>query len=104
MAAYTPFNPARGTGQMVVTSTTSAAFTIGKGNRSLRVTNPSAIAVYFVTYDSTVETARTATNKDTMVLSLQSIVIEKPLDHNMVAIVADSATPSIHMQPGEGGI
>lgn len=72
MSSESPFQPARGKNQKVTASTTSAIITCGAGNHALRVVNQGAV-----------------------------LVIEKPLDHDSVAYLADSTTTLMHFQPGE---
>ena len=106
MTIASPFQPARGQGAKVTTSTSSATVTMGFGCKSLRAINLGATAIYFRTGKAADGTV-TATNADTPIGPSTSagsvIVIEKPQDHDTVAYIADSATPVAHFQPGEGG-
>ncbi len=103
--ADTPFQPQRGSNQKVTASTTSAAITIGAGRRSLRVCNAGAVVGYFRTYKAS-DGAQTASVADTPVLpasaASSTLVIEKPIDHDSVAYIADSTTTVMHFQAGEG--
>lgn len=106
MAAGTPFKPARGKNQKVTATTTSQTITIGAGNLSIRVINAGAVVGYFVTYKASDET-RACTNAETPIAVAGAagsvLVIEKPLDHDTIAYLADSSTTVLHFQPGEGG-
>ena len=65
MSTYTPFMPKKGGNQKVSATTTSAAITIGKGNKSLRVINAGANVTYFRTFNLANDGAQAATNADT---------------------------------------
>jgi len=105
MSAESPFQPKRGGNQKVTATTTSQTITIGAGNRSLRVLNSGTVVGYFVTYQAGVDT-RACTNAETPVgpagAASSTVVIEKPVDHDTVAYLADSTTTVMHFQPGEG--
>lgn len=106
MAAGTPFKPARGKNQKVTATTSSQVITIGAGNLSVRIINAGSVVGYFVTYKASDET-RTASVADTPIAVAGAagsvLVIEKPLDHDTIAYIADSTTTVLHFQPGEGG-
>lgn len=106
MTIASSFQPKRGSNQKVSASTTSASITVGAGERSLRVCNAGAVVGYFRTYRAA-DGAATASASDTPVLpasaASSTLVIEKPIDHDSVAYVSDSATTTLHFQPGEGG-
>lgn len=106
MSTDTPFMPRRGANKKVTASTTSATVAFGAGEKSLRVANASAVVIYFRTFDSANETG-TATTADTPVLpasaASSTLIIEKPVNHDSVAYIADSGTGNtVHFQPGEG--
>lgn len=105
MSAESPFQPARGRNQKVTASTTSATITIGKGNHAIRVVNQGAVLGYFVTFSSTDEPGKQCTTAETPVAvsggAGSVLVIEKPLDHDSIAYLADSTTTVMHFQPGE---
>jgi hypothetical protein len=110
MTTQSPFRPFRGANQKQTATTTSAPFTIGIGQRSVRFLNAGAVVVYVRTgrsgasYEGTI----VATNADTPIGPASSasscLVIEKPPEHDTVAILADSTTSVINFQPGEGGM
>lgn len=106
MSADTPFGPARGKNQKVTATTTSQLITIGAGNHSIRVINAGSVVGYFVTYKASDET-RVCTAGETPIAVAGAagsvLVIEKPLDHDTIAFLADSTTTVLHFQPGEGG-
>lgn len=106
MSACIPFAPARGSNYVVTATTTSQIITIGAGNHSIRVVNVGSVVGYFATYKASDETY-TCTNKETPVAVTGSagstLIIEKPLDHDTIAFLADSTTTIMHFQPGEGG-
>jgi hypothetical protein len=106
MSSDTPFNPARGKNQKVTATITSQAITIGGGSHSIRVINQGAVVGYFVTYKASDET-RVCANTETPIAVAGAagsvLVIEKPIDHDTIAFLADSVTTILHFQPGEGG-
>lgn len=105
MSSESPFQPARGKNQKVTASTTSAIITCGAGNHALRVVNQGAVLGYFVTFKAADEPAKVCTANETPVAvsggAGSVLVIEKPLDHDSVAYLADSTTTIMHFQPGE---
>lgn len=106
MSAESPFSPARGKNQKVTATTTSQLITIGAGNHSIRVINAGAVVGYFVTYKASDETRVCTVNETPIAVAGAAgsvIVIEKPLDHDTIAYLADTVTAVLHFQPGEGG-
>ena len=105
MAIVSAFQPKRGANQKVTATTTSQVITIGAGNKTIRALNTGAEVAYFVTYKAGNET-RTATIADTPIGpagTMSSVTfIEKPMDHDTLAYIADSATTIVNFQPGEG--
>ena len=110
MSVSSPFQPSKGKNQRVTATTSSATAAFGKGQKSLRVLNASAVVIYFRTFDSTdtQEAAKACTNAECPVgpagAASSTLVIEKPENHDSVAYLADSGTGNVvHFQPGEGG-
>jgi hypothetical protein len=106
MASDTPFAPARGKNQKVTATTTSQTITIGAGNYSIRVINAGSVVGYFVTYKASEQTLACTANETPVAVAGAAgsvLVIEKPLDHDTIAFLADSTTTVMHFQPGEGG-
>lgn len=105
MSSESPFQPARGKNRRVTASTTSAIITCGAGNRAIRVVNQGAVLGYFVTFKAADEPGKLCTNAETPVAvsggTGSALVIEKPLDHDSIAYMADSTTTVMHFQPGE---
>ena len=106
MSAGTPFKPKRGANQKVTATTTSQLITVGTGERSIRVINAGTIVGYFVCYKAS-DDARTASVADTPIAVAGAagsvLVIEKQLDDDTIAFIADSLTSVLHFQVGEGG-
>lgn len=102
MSVESPFQPQRGAGQKVTASTTSAAITIGRGCKSIRAVNAGTVLAYFVTYRAA-DGAVTASATQAALAPGASAIFEKDVDHDMLAYVADSGTPVLHFQSGEGG-
>lgn len=105
MSAESPFQPARGKNQKVTASTTSATITCGAGNHAIRIVNQGSVLGYFVTFKASDEPGKTCTTNETPVAvsggAGSVLVIEKPLDHDSIAYLADSTTTVMHFQPGE---
>lgn len=105
MSSGSPFQPARGKNRKVTASTTSAIITCGAGNHAIRVVNQGAALGYFVTFKAADEPGKQCTNAETPVAVSGGygsvLVIEKPLDHDSIAYLADSTTTVMHFQPGE---
>jgi hypothetical protein len=102
MTILAPFKPHQGTNQVVTPAAASAAITIGKGDKSIRVCNSGANIGYFrtgIAADGTV----TATTADVPVLSGTCLVIEKPQDHDTLAYISSGGT-TFQAMSGEGGI
>lgn len=106
MSAGTPFKPKRGANQKVTATTTSQLITVGAGERSVRIINAGTIVGYFVCYKAS-DGARLATSNDTPIAVAGAagsvLVIEKSLDDDTIAFIADSTTTIMHFQVGEGG-
>lgn len=106
MSAGTPFKPKRGANNKVTASTTSAIITVGAGEHSVRVINAGSVVGYFVCYKAS-DGARTASAADTPIAVAGAagsvLVIEKQLDDDTIAYIADSTTTVLHFQVGEGG-
>ena len=105
MTIASAFQPKRGANQKVTATTTSQIITIGAGNKTIRALNVGAIVAYFVTYKASDET-RVATVGDTPIgpagAASSVTFIEKPMDHDTLAYIADSVTTIVNFQPGEG--
>lgn len=106
MSAGTPFKPKRGGNNKVTATTTSQNVTVGAGERSVRIINAGSIVGYFVCYKAS-DGARTASAADTPIAVAGAagsvLVIEKQLDDDKIAYIADSTTTILHFQTGEGG-
>jgi hypothetical protein len=98
---YGPFMARYGAGQTISTSTTSGTTTIGLGNKCLRLSNLDATNAIHVRTSTGTSTATTA---DLMLRAGQTIVIQKDQEHDTVAHIAAAGTPSLRIEPGEGGI
>ena len=96
-----PFMARYGAGQTVSTSVTSGTVTIGAGNKCLRLQNLDSTNTIHV---RTSVDASTATTADVMLRPGQVIVIQKDMDHDTLAHIAASGTPSLRIEPGEAGI
>jgi len=102
MTALAPFKPHFGTNQVLTPAAASAAVAIGFGDKSVRVCNSGAAVGYFRTGVAAAGTV-TATAADVPVLPGESLVIEKPQDHDTLAHISATGT-TFQVMSGEGGI
>lgn len=101
MTIRSPFKPHYGTNQVITPGAASAAITIGKGDKTIRVRNTGANTGYFRTglaSDGTVTTSVA----DVPVASGETIYIEKPQDHDTLAHISAAGT-TFQVMSGEGG-
>lgn len=98
MTIHSPFQPKQGANVVVSPAAGSASSDIGKGNKSVRLSNSGANICYVRIGTG----AQTATTADMPVLSGESIVVEKAEASETVAYISASGT-TLNIQPGEGG-
>lgn len=98
MAVLYTFNPAYAQGTTISVSTTSAPAVVGKGSKSLCLTNLGGEPVYVRVSTGTVA----ATAADYPVMPGAQVSITKDQDMDTVSAVTLSATSSLHVIPGEG--
>lgn len=98
MTVKAPFAPAYTQGQTVSPAAAAASITIGKGAKSLCLTNTGSNVCYVRTGVSDIE----ATTADYLVPAggIQT-VISKPQDHDTLSYISASGT-TLHAIPGEG--
>ena len=97
MALEYTFNPAYGRGITVSPVSSSARSEIGKGSKSIVVSNLGTDECYVRTGDSSV----TATSADYVVLPSQQVSLTKFQDDTHIAYLSTSGT-TLHIIPGEG--
>lgn len=97
MTVKAPFAPAYTQGQTVTAAAAAASIEIGKGAKSLCLTNTGSNIGYVRTGVSGVE----ATATDYPVLAGIQTVISKPEDHDTLSYISASGT-TLHAIPGEG--
>ena len=102
MTIRSPFQAHYGTNQVVTPAAGSAAITIGKGDKSIRVCNSGAAIGYFRTGIAANGTV-TASAADVPVLAGTSLIIEKPMDHDTLAHISATGT-TFQVMSGEGGV
>lgn len=98
MAVLETFNPVYTQGQTLSVTTTSGALTIGKGAKTLCLTNLGTTACYVRVSTGTVA----ATTADYPVLGGSQVTITKDGDMDTVSAITSSGTTSLHVIPGEG--
>ena len=97
MAIDTTFNPAYGRGVVVTPAASSARTALGRGSKSIVVTNSGAGLCYVATGDSSV----TASDADYPVLPSQQVSLGKFQDDTHVAYISADGT-TLHIIAGEG--
>lgn len=99
MSVEAPFFPRYKAGQPVAPGAASAIVTIGKGSKTLCITNlSSSVWSYVAVGDSDV----TATAADYPIPPGSQVSISKNQDHDTVAHIAPAGGGSLHIIPGEG--
>ena len=98
MAIQASFDPAYGTGITVAPTSSSASSTLGRGSKSLVLTNLGSVTVYV----RVGETAATATTADYPVLPGTQVSISKNQDSAVIAYITAASTGSLHIMAGEG--
>lgn len=98
MAEPTRFAPSYTQAIIPTVTTTSTSSVIGKGSKSLCLTNLGVEACYVrVSYGPA-----TASSADFVMPGGTQHYISKPQDADTVTYVAGNATTSLHIMPGEG--
>ena len=97
MAIDTSFNPAYGRGVVVTPAGTSASSELGRGSKSIVVTNSGAGLCYVRTGDS----SAVASDADYPVLPSQQVSLGKFQDDTHVAYISADGT-TLHIIAGEG--
>lgn len=97
MSALQPFNPRYTSGQTVAPAALSAAITIGKGEKQVRLTNTGAAECYVRLGVAGV----VATAADYLVRAGTEAVITKDQDHDTLAHISATGT-TLNVMVGEG--
>jgi hypothetical protein len=95
-----PFSPHFGTNQVVAPAAASAAASISRDDKQVRVVNTGANIGYFRTYDSTAG-AQSATTADCPVPAGLSTTITKGTNHDAIAYISAAGT-TFQVMTGEG--
>ena len=98
MALNTAFNPARDGAITVTTGGASATAEVGKGSKTLVVTNTGSDIAYIAIGPSDV----TASASDFLLVPGLQVALGKDEDHTHIAHIQDSAPTDLHIIPGEG--
>lgn len=101
MTIRAPFEPRRGTNQVVTPAAASASVPIDPVAKSVRLVNSGA-AICHVRIGPTKTVAEPATTADMPVRSGESIVVQKGDGDNLIAYISATGT-TLHIQTGEGG-
>lgn len=98
MTIRSAFKPHYGSNQVVTPAAASASITISTDDKSVRVCNTGANIGYFRTSAA----ATTATTADVPVPAGQTVIIEKPQEHGVLAHISAAGT-TFQVMTGEGG-
>lgn len=98
MAQLTPFAPHFGSGSIVAPGAATASTELGRGNKSICITNLNTVVSYVRTGPSDVE----ATTADYPIPASGQVVISKSDDDTHIAYITAGAAGSLHIMSGEG--
>jgi hypothetical protein len=98
MALIETFQPAYTQGVLVSPGAASASSTIGRGSKSLVLSNVGSVLVYVRVGSAGIS----ATTADYPVLPSTQVSIAKAQDFDTVAYIAPLGGGSLHIIPGEG--
>lgn len=98
MAEITTFAPSYGSAQTVAPGAATASITIGKGSKSLCLTNLGTFACYVRVTTG----ASSATIADYALNAGAQVSISKSQDADTVSYIAPAGNTSLHVMPGEG--
>lgn len=98
MTVHATFAPSYTKGITVAPGIASASTTIGKGSKTLCLTNLSTTVCYVRVSTG----SATATAADYPVPAGAQVTISKPQDDDTVSYVTAAGTASLHILPGEG--
>ena len=101
MSIRAPFEPRRGTNQVVSPAAASASVTVDPVAKSIRFVNSGA-AICHVRVGTAVSGVP-ATTADMPILAGTSIIVQKGDGENTVAYISAAGT-TLHIQTGEGGV
>lgn len=98
MTIRAPFQPIRGSNQVVTPGAASASVNVDKVAKSVRLVNSGAN----ICHVRIGEGAQTATTADIPVRANSEVDIQKGYGDDTVAYISAAGT-TLHIQPGEGG-
>lgn len=102
MTIRSPFKPHYGSNTPVTPAAASASFTIGKGDKTIRVRNTGATNEMFFRTGLASDGTVAATTADVPVAPGETVYIEKPQDHDTLATISALGTTA-NIMSGEGG-
>ena len=99
-----PFNPHRGSGQLVTTSAASQSIALPQQDMSVRITNTGSTNPGFVRLSySKNGAAEPCTANDTIIMPGQSIVLFKHPDWDTLTYLWSTAATTLYVQTGNNG-
>ncbi len=100
MTVRAPFQPRRGTNQILTTSGSSQSVNIDPAAKSVRLVNAGATNPCHVRIGAGAQTVTTA---DLPLLAGDSIVVQKAEGEDTLAYIQSGGATTLHAQTGEGG-
>lgn len=101
MTIRAPFEPRRGTNQVVTPAAASASVSVDPVAKSVRLVNSGA-AICHVRIGATKLVASPATTADMPVRAGESVIVQKGDGEDLIAYISAVGT-TLHIQTGEGG-
>ena len=98
---YQPFFPSYGSNQVIAPAAASAAITINKENKQVRIVNTGANIMYVQTYSSLESPAPVATTADFPIAAGMAATITKSMDHDRLCYISATGTTA-NVMTGEG--
>lgn len=96
-----PFMPKYNSNQVVTPGAASAAITIDKDNRQVRIVNTGANIAYIQTYSSADNATHTATTADFAIPAGMAATITKDTSHDRLAHISAAGT-TLQIMTGDG--
>ncbi len=100
MTIRAPFQPRRGTNQILTTSASSQSVTIDPVAKSVRLVNVGATNPCHVRIGAG---AQTVTSADLPIRANSEIIVQKGEGEDTLAYIQSGGATTLHVQTGEGG-
>lgn len=101
MTVRAPFQPRRGTNQVVTPAAASASTSLDPVAKSVRLVNSGA-GLCHIRIGETKAVAQPATTADMPIRAGESIIVQKGQGEDLISYISAAGT-TLHIQTGEGG-